>query len=252
MAPSLYATVLDRLGVAIVDGTIPAGERMLLSDVEDRFGVSRTVARDVVKVLESLGLVVTRRRAGIVVLAQPAWQVLDPAVIQWRLRGAQRREQLSSLVGVREAIEPRAAALAAEAATDAAASRLVELAAEMTALGRRDLGRSAAYLGADIEFHHLLLTTSGNEMFAAMSGMIEAVLRGRSELGLTPARPDDRALASHEQIAAAVLRHDPAAAEQVSRGLFSVIRREVLEDRPEQAGRPPGAAPQEAHSVRRA
>lgn len=227
----LYDAVLDRLGMAIVDGTIPAGTRLLLSDVEERFDVSRTVARDVVKVLETVGLTVTKRRVGIQVQPQSSWRVLDPMIIDWRLRGTQRDEQLTSLVGVREAIEPRAAALAAQAAPADVGARLVELATQMTGLGQRGLGRSEAFLAADIEYHAVLLAASGNEMLAAMSGMIEAVLRGRSQLGLTPAVPDDRALDAHEEIAAAVQRRDSARAEEVSRSLFGVIRGEVLEGR---------------------
>ncbi len=230
MSTNLYDQLLDQLGMSIVDGTLPAGTRLLLSDIEEHYDVSRTVARDAIKVLEALGLTVTKRRAGIVVQSAESWQVLDPMVIAWRLRGMQRDRQLASLVDVREAIEPRAAALAARSASGEQSRRMVELAAIMTELGQRGLGRSEAYLDADLEYHRLLLESSGNEMLAAMSGMVEAVLRGRSQTGLTPARPDDRALAYHEAIAAAVRYGESDLAEQASRDLFGVIRAEVLDE----------------------
>lgn len=214
---SRFEEVLDALGLAITGGALPAGSRLVLSDIEERHSVSRTLARDVIKVLESLGLATARRRAGIVIQDAGEWNVLDPSVIGWRLAGEGRAAQIASLTEVRSAVEPRAARLAAAHASSGQADQLVELAAAMTALGRRGLGRSDAYLDADIKFHTLLLHSGGNEMFSAMRGMVTDVLRGRSLHGLTPAWPDEVALTGHEAIARAIRAHDGDAAEAASR-----------------------------------
>ncbi len=223
---SLYDGVLNQVGLAVVSGELEPGTKLVLSDIEQRYEVSRTVARDVVKVVESLGLVTSRRRAGIEIQPQASWRVLDPLVIAWRI-ASDRQAQIASLTEVRSAVEPRAARLAAEHATQEQAARLVETASTMAELGARGLGLSKAYLEADIEFHTLLLVASANEMFGAMQGMIADVLRGRHDYQLTPEWPDSDALAEHVRIAQAVTARDPEAAEAASRRQLEIVFREV-------------------------
>ena len=65
MASALTLRVLDDIGSRIVDQTIPAGTILLLDELVTQTGVSRTVVRDAVKVLEAQGLVEPRRHVGI-------------------------------------------------------------------------------------------------------------------------------------------------------------------------------------------
>lgn len=97
----LHETVLDRLGSDIVAGVVAPGTRISADDVVTQYSVSRTVVREVVRVLESLGLLAVRRRVGITVLGEEHWNSLDPSVIRWKLAGPQRFEQLSSLSELR-------------------------------------------------------------------------------------------------------------------------------------------------------
>ena len=60
--PPLLGSVVDRLGAEIVGGDIAEGERFRLGDVEKRFGISRTVAREAMRTLEHLGMVRSGRR----------------------------------------------------------------------------------------------------------------------------------------------------------------------------------------------
>ena len=52
-ATALFEDVLHDLGLAIVRGEIPEGARLTLADIEARYGVSRTLSRDVVKSVEA-------------------------------------------------------------------------------------------------------------------------------------------------------------------------------------------------------
>ena len=115
--------------------------RVLRTDeLAQRFDVSRTVVREAVRVLESMHLVESRRRVGVTVRPAEEWNVFDPQVIRWRLAGADRPRQLRSLTVLRSAIEPVAAALAAEHATPEQCAELTE-----HALGHgRHLTRPAA------------------------------------------------------------------------------------------------------------
>ena len=91
-------TVLDSLGRRITSGDAPAGTPLTLESIGSEFGVSRTVAREVMRLLEGLGLVRSKRRVGLVVLGIEEWNVLDPRVIRWRLEGPGRDPQLHTHV----------------------------------------------------------------------------------------------------------------------------------------------------------
>ena len=113
----LHAGVLDRLGQEIVSGTLAVDSVVRIDQLDERFGVSRSVVREAVRVLSSMGLVETRRRLGVRVLPSAQWNVFDPRVIRWRLDGPDREDQLVSLGELRRGFEPVAAELAADRAT---------------------------------------------------------------------------------------------------------------------------------------
>src|SRR5690625_6581772 len=83
-AKVLHSAVVDNIAHEIVNGRLPEGEVLRLDDIQARFDISRTVAREVMRSLESVGLIVARRRVGLVVQPRSAWAVLDPRVIGWR------------------------------------------------------------------------------------------------------------------------------------------------------------------------
>ncbi|MGH3331896.1 MAG: FadR/GntR family transcriptional regulator, partial [Nocardioidaceae bacterium] len=87
---TLYSGVLADLGPRIVSGSLPVGTTITLEWLGEEYGVSRTVAREVVQVLASMRLVESRRRTGIRVLPRQEWDAFDPAVIRWRLAGSGR------------------------------------------------------------------------------------------------------------------------------------------------------------------
>lgn len=111
--------VLDALGRAIVGGEIAPGASLTLEDVQSRHGVSRTLARDCVRTLESLGVVESRRRVGIVVRPRETSSALAPQVVRWQLDVDPHGPKLGALTELRAAIEPVAAAAAARRATEA-------------------------------------------------------------------------------------------------------------------------------------
>lgn len=223
----MYDAVVNDLGYAVVSGRYAPGDRLTLSDIESGHGVSRTVARDAVKTLSALGLMETRRKAGIVIQPRENWHVLSPDVIAWRLAGEERIQQIESLTDVREAIEPRAARLAARHGSDAQAEELLALGRALVTLAEAGLGRSPDYLEADLRFHTLLLEASGNELLHAMRGMVSEVLRGRAIHGLHPAWPELDAVTDHLRIAEAIAARDPAAAEMASRHQLEAVHLEV-------------------------
>lgn len=216
---ALHSDVLDALGTRIVNGDLPAGAVITLDEVDREYDVSRSVSRESVRVLQSMGLVALRRRVGVTVQPRTSWNVFDPRVIRWRLDGADRPAQLQSLSELRQGFEPVAAALAATRATPEQCRTLAAAAVDMDVHGRA--GDLDAYLRADTLFHRTLLEASGNEMMHALGDVVAEVLAGRTHHHLMPARPNPEAVSLHEDVARAIRAGDAAAAEAAMRAIIA-------------------------------
>ncbi|GHH92275.1 FadR/GntR family transcriptional regulator [Streptomyces capillispiralis] len=211
----LHGRVLDTLGPEITAGEYPPGSVLRTDELAQRFDVSRSVMREVVRVLESMHLVRSRRRVGVTVLPTHEWNVYDPQVIRWRLAGADRPRQLRSLTVLRSAIEPVAAGLAARHATAEQCAELTECALGMVANSRGH--RLEGYLFHDVAFHRVILTASGNEMFARLGDVVAEVLAGRTHHDVMFEDPDPAAVTLHVQLAEAVRERDAPRAEKLTR-----------------------------------
>ncbi|MEO5780548.1 MULTISPECIES: FadR/GntR family transcriptional regulator [Arthrobacter] len=219
---ALHLRVLDELGEGIVAGVFAPGQRLTLEGIQHQYGISRTLARDTTRVLESMNLVYSRRRVGIVVQDPALWNVFDPKLVRWRLASGRRTEQYASLTELRMAVEPIAAAGAARRAGAAERRQLAALAAELRRLG--EAGDLEGFLAADIAFHQLILHSSGNEMFHALDAMVAEVLSSRTRQRLMPFHPHPDALQAHEDVAAAVAAGDAGTAETAMHRILEEVR----------------------------
>jgi len=213
--PGLHASVLDALGARIVAGDLAVGQVLTMDAVDHEYAVSRSVSREAIRVLESMGMVASRRRVGVTVQPRQSWHVFDPRLIRWRLDGADRSEQLLSLSELRMGFEPVAAALAAERATPVQCGVLAGAVSDMVVHGTS--GDLEAYLAADTVFHRTLLEASGNEMLRALGGVVAEVLAGRTHHHLMPSTPNPEAIGLHEAVARAVRMGDAVAARDAMR-----------------------------------
>jgi DNA-binding FadR family transcriptional regulator len=228
-ATGLHASVLDALGMRLVAGDLAPGRVLTLEAIASEYAVSRPVAREAIRVLQSMGMVASRRRVGVTVLPRADWHVFDPLLIRWRLDSPERSAQLLSLSELRRGFEPVAASLAAERASVEQCGALASAASDMVVHGRA--GDLEAYLVADVAFHATLLAASGNEMLQSLAGVVTEILAGRTHHGLMPSRPNPRAIALHDSVARAVRDRDPAAAEVAMREIIvesaSAMREEL-------------------------
>lgn len=224
---NLHLHVVNALGAAIIEGRYPPGASFTTADIESEFAVSRSVAREAVRVLEHLRLVRSSPRVGSTVLPRDEWNMLAPEVVRWNLNGREQLFQLRALTEVRAGIEPAAARLAARRASIAQCQALRDAAREMTELGAQGLGNSPQFLEADTTFHATLLHATGNPYFINLVGTLTACLEGRSLTGLTPEHPAEENLVNHRELAEAIGQRDESAAERLARELVSVVDGEI-------------------------
>ncbi len=225
---ALHDNLLTALGTAIVSGEYPPGEVLTLDGVSAQHGISRSVAREAIRVLESMGLVASRRRVGITIQPAEKWNVFDPQLIRWRLESGDRAAQLVSFSELRRGFEPAAAALAARRANPHQCRIMAAAVSDMVVHGRS--GDLDAYLLADKIFHQTLLEASGNEMFRALNGVVAEVLAGRTHHGMMPAVPNPAAIELHDDVARAIRLRDEEAAERAMRAIIDEAASAVAEE----------------------
>jgi GntR family galactonate operon transcriptional repressor len=171
--PGKIGKVVSTLGGGIARGEYPAGAPLPPEhDLEARYGASRGVVREAVKILATKGLVTVRPRHGTHVLPRRDWSLLDRDVLQWIRAGGIDRELLVALDETRRIIEPGAAELAAEraAAADKARIRAAYVRMEET------VGDLEAAIEADKAFHLAILDATHNPVLGSFRTGIDAIL----------------------------------------------------------------------------
>lgn len=165
--------IVEALGLEIVGGLYPPGANLPPeAELLMRFGVSRPVLREVMKTLAAKGLLVSKPKVGTRVRAQTAWNFFDADVLNWKVREGLDPEFHQHLSDVRRAVEPLAAALAAQRRSDDDIARLRGCIIAMS--NPQHTRRSFAE--ADLAFHAALGEISGNPLMRSMAGVVEAAL----------------------------------------------------------------------------
>ncbi|HUE28048.1 MAG TPA: FCD domain-containing protein [Solirubrobacteraceae bacterium] len=202
------------LAADVVAGRLAPGDPFpSAEELVDRFGFSRTVAREVLQNLSMLGLVRVQHGKRTEVRPNEDWNFLSP-VMQEALRRENRLEPVwSDLYEFRLIVEPPAAAWMATRGSDRDLARLAALAAEIRELAA-DVANIRRVLAVDRAFHELIATGSTNRILAGVNrSFLDAVslLWEESESHLS--REELATVAEqHQRIADAIARRDPDAA----------------------------------------
>jgi len=193
---------VDTLGRAIANGVFAPDSTMPTEpELSASLGVSRTTVRDAIKVLSGKGLVRTARRYGTRVLPVDDWNLLDRDVIAWHRSDHPRMRRIfAETTELRIIMEPAAAALAAERATDAQIGTILEAA---SAIHPED-GDVQALFEADCRFHVTILDATGNQVMRQFRQIIVTMLRVSYEVGV--AKPENGPVSrdGHIDVAAAI------------------------------------------------
>ena len=202
-APTLADAVAQSVRDGVAAGQLVPERTYSVYQLADLLGVSRSPVREGLLRLAEAGLVEIIRNRG--------FRVLPP-----------RAHDIEEIIGIRLALEPPAARLAADQATDEQRADIWAALQTMAAAAGR--GDDASFWPADRALHDLLLRASGKARTAAI---IERLRTTTALLG-PPTTASGRTLteihAEHEPVVTAVLVRDGAAAEAAMRAHLEATR----------------------------
>ena len=148
----------------IVAAGLSAGEFFMTGDqVEQRYAVSRSVAREALSQLRTLGILESRQRKGLIVSRPDPVHLMSRWVPLYVRDGCEGEFQ--QLAQLRYVLEVGAVDLAARNATGAQRARLSELAADFEALAS-ETGHTPDTDRIDLAFHRLILDMTANPLIA--------------------------------------------------------------------------------------
>jgi len=208
----LHGMVVNELGAEIAQGKLAANEILNMNELCERFGVSRSVVRESLRALESLGLVKARPQVGTRVMDIDNWDLLNAQVVNWRGYGPGYATQMNELLEMRRGVEGSAARLAATRMTDTERQELRSVADRLIEAAANKDGRE--WVAADVAFHRLVLEGSHNAVMAQFADTVAAVLRTRQDTDrrtITDQTP--QSVTNHTNLADALIAGDPELAE---------------------------------------
>lgn len=188
-----------------------------------RYGVSRTVIRESLKILESKGLVRGRSRVGTVVCPKEEWNILDQQVLEWIGPRIFELDLLKCVLDARRAIEPFAAEFAAERATVQEVAEIERAWEQM----RDAEGDVARFTEADVAFHAGLLKASHNQVFMQLASIIRAALEFSLHASNEAVDARGEAVEIHKQLVEALRMRDKAAARDCSHRMLDLAARDL-------------------------
>lgn len=168
-AARLGVAVVHDLVASIVTGEVAPGDSLPPEGVlSQHFGVSRTVIRESVKRVEEKGLVTVAQGRGTEVLPAESWNVLDPVVLSALVENDDSVGVLDELAIVRGALE---GSMSAETAESHTPEQLAELHAALDRMAAT-ITDEDEFNQADVDFHFLLMTISGNRLAGSITKIL--------------------------------------------------------------------------------
>ena len=207
---SKHDMIACALGQEILRGIHAPGANLPAeADLLSRFGASRTVLREAMKTLAAKGLVVLKTRVGTRVLNSSNWNFFDAELLAWSAAIGVDAQLRRSLTEIRRAVEPAAAALAAQRRSRAEIARLRECVRRMA----QSSENPESFAKADLEFHLMIGVASGNPLMRSLAAVIEAALVASFQENM-PLAGDDLAetARSHDAIVDGIEARDAAVA----------------------------------------
>ena len=227
----VLGAAVKTLGIRIVRGDWRVGEVVTKeADLVDELAVSRSVIREAFRILGAKGMIRSRTSDGTRVQPRAEWRLLDPDVMDWRIKAGDTESLLRDLLQVRLILEPGVAGHATSfatsiqrAAVDAAWANKVSI---LDKPGLTHEERRAQFISTDLEFHRALLSCANSELLDQLFSVIEAALGLLLDLQMkakgytTKMIGMDESHAMHEAVYVAFSKGDAEAAQAAMRILI--------------------------------
>lgn len=185
------------------------------AELGSRFGVSRIVIREAMKILEDRGMVVVRAGSGTMTAAPSPEKVKDALLRLFKDQPVPGIAEMESILELRQVLEETVADLAAVRATPEDLSEIEQ------ALDAMSSGSSeAAIIEADLRFHQSIAAAAHNRYFEMVLSPLTQVLL--QQIKLTDSYSVGVEL--HRHIFLAIRERNPVAARQAVRRLIRNTR----------------------------
>jgi GntR family transcriptional repressor for pyruvate dehydrogenase complex len=204
----------------VISGGLRPGERLPPErELCERLGVSRTVVREALNLVEARGLISIEHGRGAVVSGDGPRAVRDTLGLLLRVQP----KTLWELLEMRRILEVGVAGLAAERAEP---GDVEEMRAQIEKMSR-SIDKPEGYVDADVEFHALLARAARNGVLLTMLEPVVDLLRASRRV--SAARPGNakRALGEHGRILAAVEAGDAEEARREMRTHLANTARDI-------------------------
>ncbi len=228
----VLGSAVSALGTRIVGGEWAPGESIPKeTDLCDEMGVSRSVVREAFRILGAKGLIRSRTSDGTRVQARSEWRLLDPDVMNWRIKAGDTRSLLRDLLKVRLVLEPGVVYTATLTASDASRDRIRGAwewkQQEFRTSDPNYAERRQRFINADLEFHRAFLAAVDSDLLSQLFAVIEAALGLLLDLQMrargytTEMIGMDESQKLHAAVFDAFERRDPEAAQIAMRHLIA-------------------------------
>lgn len=217
----VYEQIAEQIEKLILSGELRSGDRLPTErELAEQFQASRTAVREAMKTLAQKGLVDMRPGRGTIVIDGTSKAMRHSLGLMMRVGQA---GSSTSLVEVREILEPGIAALAAIRATEEDITAMREAVTVMdTSLDDAD-----TYITADNNFHQALAKGTQNILILALVDSIVNLLSEQRKQIFSVKGGPERGQIHHKRILEAVLRHDPEAAREAMHAHLRQVREDV-------------------------
>jgi GntR family transcriptional regulator, galactonate operon transcriptional repressor len=229
----LHGRLVHALGTRIASGRLGPGESLPTeAALEVELGSGRSAVREAVKVLTAKGLVRSRTRTGTVVQPQESWNLLDPDVLAWRYENDPTDKQLLDLAGLRVALEPEAARLAARSKDSAARAAVREAYLRM----EETVADTDAFIAADLVFHRAVVAAGGNDLLLHLNDLMSVAFAAARQVHTRNVRRNRRTLPAHRAVLEAITGHHPEEAADLMRALVTSAQHDIRRERTKPRG----------------
>jgi DNA-binding FadR family transcriptional regulator len=223
-----HGRLVHALGQRIVTGELAPGAPLPIeAKLVEEFGTSRSAVREAVKVLTAKGLVVARTKVGTTVQPESSWNLLDPDVLAWRYTGDPTDAQLDDLAGMRVAVEPEAARLAARSRDRRALAAI----RDAYRLMESTLDDPDEFIQHDLDFHRAVVEAGGNLLLVHLDDVLGVALAAAREVHSRNVRRNRRSLPAHRAVLNAITARDADTAAGLMRELVRNAQHDIRRDR---------------------